>query len=89
VKDRPARTCLGCRQVKPKRELARLVRRPSGVVVLDVTGRVAGRGAYVCSDAPCVERALQRGRLAYAFRKPCEAGSDLAEEVRRLWQRRR
>ncbi|HEY3068611.1 MAG TPA: YlxR family protein [Methylomirabilota bacterium] len=89
MKDGPGRTCLGCRQVKPKRELARLVREPSGIVVLDVEGIVTGRGAYVCADTPCVERALSRARLTHAFRRPCEAGPGLAEEVRRLWQRRK
>ena len=87
MKDGPGRTCLGCRHVKPKRELARLVRDASGIVVLDAAGTVKGRGAYVCADTPCVERALQRARLTHAFRRPCEAGPSLAEEVRRLWQR--
>ena len=81
----PARTCLGCRRVGPKASLVRLRRRPDGVVVVDRAGRAGGRGAYVCADVVCVERALQRGRLKHAFRtSSCEAGAELAEEVRSL-----
>jgi predicted RNA-binding protein YlxR (DUF448 family) len=81
----PARTCLGCRRVRPKASLVRLRRRPDGVVVVDGTRRAGGRGAYVCADAACIERVLQRGRLTHAFRtSSCEAGAELAEEVRSL-----
>jgi predicted RNA-binding protein YlxR (DUF448 family) len=45
------------------------------------TGTRIGRGAYVCPDAACLERGLSRGRLGHAFRKPSEAGSDLAAAV--------
>ena len=85
----PGRTCVGCRAVKPKRSLARLVRAESGLVVADVTGAARGRGAYVCSEPACLEQALQRGRLARAFRGSCEVGPGLAEEVRGRWQRRK
>ncbi|HXG14864.1 MAG TPA: YlxR family protein [Calidithermus sp.] len=82
----PRRTCLGCRQVRPKAELVRLVRRPDGTVRVDPRG--PGRGAYVCPEEACIRQALKRGRLAQAFREPCEAGPGLAEEVRGAWQRR-
>ncbi|MGH7393087.1 MAG: YlxR family protein [Candidatus Rokuibacteriota bacterium] len=62
----PARTCVGCRRIRPKQELIRLVRRPGGAVVRDPAG--PGRGAYVCDDPACMERALKGGRLAQAFR---------------------
>jgi hypothetical protein len=52
------------------------------MVVVDGAHRAAGRGAYVCPDAECVERGLSRGRLGHAFRKPSEAGPDLAAAVR-------
>src|SRR5262245_5869115 len=81
MKSEPSRMCLGCRQVRPKGRLVRLVRLRSGVVVVDASARAAGRGAYVCPDAKCVERALIRGRLAHAFRKPCAASPDLAAVV--------
>lgn len=62
----PQRTCVGCRRVRPKAVLVRLVRRPGGAVVRDPVG--SGRGAYVCEDAACMERALKGRRLAHAFR---------------------
>ncbi|MEX2146403.1 MAG: YlxR family protein [Candidatus Rokuibacteriota bacterium] len=84
----PTRTCLGCRGRKPKRAMVRLVRGAGGTVVVDAGGG-SGRGAYVCAEAACLERALRGGRLAHAFRKQCEAGPGLAEEVRGLWQQRK
>jgi predicted RNA-binding protein YlxR (DUF448 family) len=81
----PLRTCVGCRRVKPARTLVRLARRPSGEVVLDSTGRLPGRGAYVCPEAACVTRGLERGRLVHAFRKPCEVRVNLAREVSERW----
>lgn len=71
----PQRTCLGCRVVRPKPELVRLVRGPDGVVRPDARG--PGRGAYVCPDPRCVAQALERGRLARAFRAPAVAGPEL------------
>lgn len=62
-KHSPQRTCIGCGQVKPKRDLIRFVRTPAGPVVLDQTGKLSGRGAYVCPDPVCIERALTAGRL--------------------------
>jgi predicted RNA-binding protein YlxR (DUF448 family) len=68
--------------------MVRLVRAAGGTVVVD-GGDGAGRGAYVCADSACLERALRGGRLSHAFRKQCEAGPGLAEEVRGLWQQRK
>ena len=53
----PMRMCVGCREMKPKKELIRVVRQPSGQVILDRTGKAAGRGAYVCPDSACLEKA--------------------------------
>lgn len=75
----PTRTCLGCRRRRPKHELLRLVRRPDGRVEADPAA--AGRGAYVCTEGECLERALKPGRLAHAFRKPSEARDDLLDTV--------
>ena len=49
--------------------------------MVDASAQAPGRGAYVCPDAACVERALFRGRFAYAFRQPCVASPDLAAAV--------
>jgi len=82
MKREPGRTCLGCRRVLPRRALVRLVRGDDGVVVADPRGSTAGRGAWVCPVEACLTRALQRGRLSHAFRKPCDVGKDVLELVR-------
>src|SRR2546427_5980911 len=84
----PSRTCLGCRRARPKGWLVRLVRLGSGTVVVDPSARAAGRGAYVCPDTACVERALSRDRLAHAFKKACAPAPHLAEGVRAAGRRR-
>jgi uncharacterized protein len=81
VKHVPLRTCLGCRQRRAKRELVRLVRRADGVVVRDAGGAAAGRGAYVCADAACLERLVKGGRLSHALRGPCRLDEGLERAV--------
>ena len=63
----PERTCLGCRQVKPKPELIRLVSN-GGKAELDINGKKQGRGAYVCPSVPCWEKALKGDRLGNALK---------------------
>ena len=68
-KPTPQRTCVVCRQVRAKRELVRLVRTPEGSVEIDVTGKKAGRGAYLCRQWACWEAGLQKGNpLEHALR---------------------
>lgn len=55
----PQRQCLGCREMKPKAELVRVVRSPEGAVSLDLRGKAPGRGAYVCRSADCLKKALR------------------------------
>lgn len=64
----PQRTCIACRTVRPKRELVRVVRTPEGDVKVDETGKLSGRGAYLCPQHSCWEAALQRQRLGKALR---------------------
>lgn len=59
----PMRMCVGCREMKPKKELLRAVRSPEGQVSLDTTGKKPGRGAYCCYNAECLRRALKQGQL--------------------------
>jgi predicted RNA-binding protein YlxR (DUF448 family) len=54
----PQRTCIACRQVKPKRELIRVVRAPKGEIHIDETGKAHGRGAYLCRDRACWEKGI-------------------------------
>lgn len=66
----PMRMCVGCREMKPKRELLRVVRSPEGEVSFDLTGRKPGRGAYVCRDEACFLRAVKQKQLERAFSAP-------------------
>lgn len=67
VRHVPQRQCVGCRQVRPKREMVRVVRTPAGEVRVDLTGKVSGRGAYVCPDVACAETAVRERRLQQAL----------------------
>ena len=69
-KNIPMRQCLGCREMKPKRELLRAVRSPEGEVSLDMTGKKHGRGAYVCRNLECLKRAVKSKALARTFGVP-------------------
>ena len=64
----PQRTCVACRKVKPKRELIRIVRTPDGNVEVDISGKKAGRGAYLCRAPECWEVGVKGGRLEHALR---------------------
>jgi len=61
------RQCLGCRTMKPKRELIRAVRSPDGEVSLDFGGKKPGRGAYVCHNPECLKRSIKSKALSRAF----------------------
>ena len=59
----PMRQCAGCREMKPKKELVRVVRSPEGVISLDFRGKAPGRGAYVCPNLECLRRARKARSL--------------------------
>ena len=59
----PMRMCVGCREMKEKRELIRIVRTPDGETLLDTTGKKSGRGAYVCRNEECLRRAIKQRQL--------------------------
>ena len=67
VKKVPQRQCVGCREMKEKRSLLRVVRSPEGEVSLDFGGKKPGRGAYVCRDVECLKRARKSRALERAF----------------------
>ncbi|MBN1922354.1 MAG: YlxR family protein [Anaerolineae bacterium] len=64
----PERTCIACRERRHKRDLLRVVHTPSGAVVVDETGKQNGRGAYLCRQRSCWEKALKQGSLDRALR---------------------
>ncbi len=63
----PMRMCTGCGQMKPKREMVRVVKNQAGEISLDLTGKKAGRGAYVCRDLQCLQKARKARRLEKTF----------------------
>ena len=63
----PMRMCLGCGEMKPKKELIRVVKSPEGEISLDFTGKKSGRGAYICRSGECLEKARKGRRLEKSF----------------------
>jgi hypothetical protein len=64
----PTRTCVVCRTARDKKDLLRVVRTGEGEVGFDRTGRLAGRGAYVCASRECIAAGLGKGKLAAALK---------------------
>ena len=62
VKKIPMRMCIACHEMKPKKEMLRIVKPKEGDVFIDFTGKAAGRGAYICNSPDCVKK-LRKGRL--------------------------
>lgn len=85
IKKIPLRQCLGCREMKPKRELIRVVRSPEGMISLDFRGKANGRGAYLCPDPECLKKAMKSRALERAFGSavPAEIYDRLREEMER------
>lgn len=75
MKKVPMRMCTGCGEMKPKRELIRVVKSPEGEISLDRSGRKPGRGAYVCPNAECLKKARKSKRIERVF------ASAIPEEV--------
>lgn len=75
----PMRMCLGCGEMKPKRELIRVVRSPEGEVSIDKTGKKSGRGAYVCDDIECLKKARKAKRIEKAF--SCQISDEIYETM--------
>lgn len=63
----PMRMCLGCGEMKPKKELIRAVKSPEGEISLDFTGKKSGRGAYICRSSECFDKARKARRFEKSF----------------------
>ncbi len=63
----PMRMCVSCREMRPKKELTRIVRTPEGGVLIDPTGRANGRGAYLCLKTACLDKAVKSRALERAL----------------------
>ncbi len=59
----PLRLCVGCREMKPKKDLIRVVKTPENEIVLDMTGKMNGRGAYLCNDVECLKKAVKSSAI--------------------------
>jgi uncharacterized protein len=70
MKKIPMRRCMGCNVSKPKKELIRIVRTAEGGVSVDLTGKANGRGAYVCRDRSCIQKAIKTKRLEKSLETP-------------------
>lgn len=77
----PMRMCLGCNEMKPKRELIRVVRSAEGGISLDLTGKKSGRGAYICRDAECFRMARKAKRFERSF--SCAISEELYDGMER------
>ena len=93
----PLRKCTGCNEMKPKRELIRVVRLPDktrengeilekGGIEIDFTGKKPGRGAYICNSLECLNKAIKGKRLEKAFSSaiPSEVYENLKEELKKV-----
>ena len=82
------RQCLGCREMKQKRELIRVVRSPEGEISLDFRGKAPGRGAYLCHDADCLRKAIKAKALERAFSTqiPPEVYERLTQEMEAAYE---
>lgn len=81
IRKTPQRMCIGCRQMKDKKELVRVIRTPEGSAEMDPTGRKNGRGAYLCRDAGCLEKAVRSRALERALKT--EITAELLENLRK------
>ncbi|MCD8328001.1 MAG: YlxR family protein [Ruminococcus sp.] len=77
----PMRQCLGCGEVKPKREMIRVVKSKDGEISLDLTGKKSGRGAYICHSLDCFTQARKKRRFEKSF--SCMISNDIYEEMER------
>jgi uncharacterized protein len=83
AKGTPRRTCVVCRSTTTKRTLHRIVRSPAGTVAYDPTGKAAGRGAYLCGQAACLDQAVRRRSIQRALKVTDTAAADAAVEALR------
>ena len=75
----PLRMCLGCSEMKPKKELVRVVKATEGEISVDKTGKKNGRGAYICNNPECLKKAQKTRRLEKAF--SCQISADIYDAL--------
>ncbi len=82
----PMRQCVGCGEMKSKKEMMRILKTQEGPIVLDVTGKKNGRGAYLCRQQSCLQRAIKAKGLERSFKMsiPTEVYDRLVEEFAKI-----
>ena len=80
MKEMPKRTCIGCNETKLKKELIRIVKNKEGQIFIDKTGKANGRGAYICDNIECLEKAIKTKKLERTFEMNID--SKLYEELK-------
>ncbi len=80
VKKTPMRMCMACREMKPKRELMRVVKSPDGVIFIDDTFKANGRGAYLCRSEACVNKCIKQKALSKQL--GCAVGEEIYAELK-------
>ncbi len=82
----PMRQCTGCREMKNKKEMMRVLRTPENEIILDATGRKNGRGAYICRSMQCLDKAVKNHGLERSLKTgiPQEVYEDLKKEFEEL-----
>lgn len=80
MKKIPQRTCLGCGESKTKKELIRIVKQSDGKIFIDKTGKANGRGAYICNNVECLDKAIKSKRLDKNFET--EINNEIYESLR-------
>ena len=78
--------CTACREGKPKKEMIRIVKNKEGEVIVDTTGKAQGRGAYICADIACLEKAMKTRSVARAL--DTTISDEVYEQLRRVILRR-
>lgn len=80
MKSLPQRSCIGCNTKKDKKDLIRIVKSKDGNISIDKTGKANGRGAYICNNVECLEKAIKSKRLERTFEKSID--SEIYENLR-------
>ena len=83
VRKIPTRMCIGCGEMKPKKELIRIVKNKEGEISLDFTGKKPGRGAYICNSEECLVKAIKNKKIERSFSQKIddEIYEKLKEEI--------
>jgi len=82
----PIRTCIGCQNKKPKREMLRIIKTPEGNFEIDATGKKTGRGAYLCYSIECLNIAIDEKRINRTFKKDIPV--QIIDELKKFFQKK-